>query len=349
MHVYIVMMKSGHVTIKDLARELNISPSTVSRALQDHPDISRQTKKLVNELAVKLNYQPNVIALSLRKSRSNTIGIVIPEIVHFFFATILSGIEDIAVSMGYNVIICQSNESFEREVANTQALYNSRVDGLILDISQETTDLSHLKSLEAKGVPLVIIDRKCEDLNVDTIVVDDFDGAYQAVDHLIRTGCRQIGHLAGPQAVSVGKDRFEGYRKALQDNGIEFREEMVVDCFSSRIEDGKKSTEDLLNQFTPDAIFASNDMAAIGSITVLKEKGYSIPDQISVIGFSDWQLSSLIEPSLTTVAQPGYTLGEEAARMLIDRINTDPGEHEPSTKILKTELILRNSTRRIEG
>ena len=234
-------MKYTQVTIKDIARELGISPSTVSRALKDHPDISPKTKKVVNELAERLNYQPNIVALSLRQSKTNTIGVIIPEIVHFFFSTIISGIEDVAYSAGYNVILAQSNESEAREMSDLKALFNSRVDGLLMSVSRETSTYDHIEAILAKGMPIVFFDRVYNNPKLSKVIVDDFAGAKEATLHLIRQGCRRIAHLEGPPNLEISKQRLEGYRQALEENGIPFSKELVVICPSGTIEEGKKA------------------------------------------------------------------------------------------------------------
>ena len=224
------MMHSGQVTIKDIARELGISPSTVSKALKNHPEISKETRKKVNDLARKLNYKPNAIALSLRSSRTKTIGLVIPEIVHHFFSSVISGIEDVAYDAGYNVMIFQSNESFNREVIATTALLDARVEGILISLSRETRDYLHLQNILGNGVPLVMFDRVCDDIKTDKVTVDDFEGAYNAVSHLIRTVCRRIAHLAGPPGLNITELRKNGYLEALKDHKLEIDRDMLLYC-----------------------------------------------------------------------------------------------------------------------
>jgi LacI family transcriptional regulator len=341
-------MKYIQVTIKDIARELGISPSTVSRALKDHPDISPETKKAVNALAEKLNYQPNIVALSLRQSKTNTIGVIIPEIVHFFFSTVISGIEDVAYSAGYNVILAQSNESLQREKTDTKALFNSRVDGMLMSISRETTDFDHIESVLAKGVPMVFFDRVYDNPQLSKVLVDDFEGAKEATLHLIDQGCKHIAHLEGPPNLTISKQRLEGYLEALKQHKMPVHKELIVPCPFGSIEEGKIATEKLLGMKNPpDAIFASNDPAAMGSMQAIKAKGLRIPKDIAVAGFSNWMFSAMMEPPLTTVDQPGFEMGQEAARLLIRHIEMkekDDVEIVPETKILKTRLIIREST-----
>ncbi|MBK7653613.1 MAG: LacI family DNA-binding transcriptional regulator [Flammeovirgaceae bacterium] len=341
-------MKFNQVTIKDIARELGISPSTVSRALKDHPDISVATKKAVNELAEKLNYQPNIVALNLRQRKTNTIGVIIPEIVHFFFSTVISGIEDVAYTAGYNVILAQSNESYQREMTDLKALFNSRVDGMLLSISRETTNFDHIESIISKGVPIVFYDRMYDSPTSSKVIVDDYTGAKEAVNHLIEQGCKRIAHINGAPNLMISIDRFRGYVDALKENKMDINEKLIVNCSSGTFEDGKQATNKLLAlNPIPDAIFANNDPMAMGSMMALKEKGFKIPQDVAIVGFSNWFFGELLDPSLTTVDQPGFEMGQEAARLLIRQIEMKDKEDfdpQPETKVLKTRLVIRNSS-----
>ena len=343
-------MKFNQVTIKDIARELGISPSTVSRALKDHPDISAETKKAVNELADKLNYQPNIVALSLRQKKTNTIGVIIPEIVNTFFSTVISGIEDVAYEAGYNVILAQSNESYQREVTDMKALFNSRVDGMLLSLSRETTNFDHIESIISKGVPIVLYDRFYSNPNMSKVVVDDYVGAKEAVLHLIEQGCKRIAHLEGAPNLIISKDRLRGYQDALSESNLEIRENYTIVCPNNSFEEGQRAAQKLLAlPHPPDAIFASNDPMAMGAILAIKEKGLSIPDDVAVVGFSNYFFAQITDPSLTSVDQPGFEMGQEAARLLIRQIEVkdkDLDDLAPETKVLKTKLIVRNSSLR---
>jgi LacI family transcriptional regulator len=342
-------MKYNQVTIKDIARELGISPSTVSRALKDHPDISPETKKAVNELAEKLNYTPNIVALSLRQSKTNTIGVIIPELVHFFFSTVISGIEDVAYSAGYNVIITQSNESLQREKTDIKALFNSRVDGMLISVSRETNSFEHIDNILAKGVPMVFFDRVYDTPNSSKIIVDDLSGAKEATAHLIDQGCKRIAHLEGPPNLEISKQRLEGYLQAHKDRNLEVDKSLIIPCALGTIEEGKSATQKLLAQGTrPDAIFATNDPAAMGAMQAIKEAGLRIPEDIAVVGFSNWFFTALLDPPLTSVDQPGFEMGQEAAKLLIRQIEIKTkdrdAEVQPETKVLKTRLIVRESS-----
>jgi LacI family transcriptional regulator len=343
-----LQMKFNQITIKDIARELGISPSTVSRALKDHPDISKDTKKAVNELADKLNYQPNIVALNLRQKKTNTIGVIIPEVVHFFFSTVISGIEDVAYSAGYNVIFAQSNESYQREVAHVKTMFNSRVDGLLLSLSRETTNFDHVESIISKGVPIVFYDRMYNSPTSSKVIVDDYAGAKEAVNHLIEQGCKQIAHIIGAPNLIISSDRLRGYTDALKESNIEMNNDLILQSESGTFEEGKKITQKLLSKKQGvDAIFCNNDPLAMGAMMAIKEKGLRIPQDIAVVGFSNWFFGELMEPSLTSIDQPGFEMGQEAARLLIRQIDMkvkDLGEPIQETKILKTKLIIRQSS-----
>lgn len=335
----------ANITIKDLAKELGISPSTISRALKDHPDISPETKRVVKALAEKLNYRPNLLAQGLRNSKTNTIGVIIPEFIHFFFSTIVSGIEDIAYSKGYNVILCQSAETYEREVTDTRALWNSRVDGMLVSISKETTKYDHFRELLNEGLPMVFFDRVSKELDASQVIVDDYMGAFNAVEHLISKGSKKIVHLAGPKNLEISKNRLNGYKDCLKKYNIKFDENLVVRCPEGTYEESKRFTNILLNNIKGiDGVFGCNDMAALGAILAVKEKGIKIPEQVKIIGFSDWQLSNLIEPRLSTVSQAGFEMGQAAASILIDEIEADNDNPVHIQKVISTKLIERDTT-----
>jgi len=345
-------MKSGEVTLKDIARELNISPSTVSRALKDHPDISAKTKKTVNELAKRLDYHPNTIALSLRKSHTNTLGVIIPQVVHFFFSTIINGIEEVANENGYNILLCQSNESFKKELADCRALINSRVDGMLISCSIETTNFDHLEEISNRGIPLVFYDRIYEGIHTDRILFDDYQGAKAAVKHLVDEGYKRIAHLAGPKDLSLSSNRLRGYRDVLEANNIVFEPGLVkYDLDRLDFDGGYLKTKELLSMDSPpDAIFAHQDLNAIGAMRAVKEKGHRIPEDFGIVGFSNWQMSSYTDPPLTTVSQQGYEMGKEAVTMLINHIQHKQSNsiepYMPQTRTLKTELIIRGTSKR---
>jgi len=331
------------VTIKDIAKRLNISPSTVSRALRDHPDISLETKRRVIELAKKLDYRPNVIARSLQTKKTNLIGIIVPEIKHHFFSAAISGIEEVAYREGYAIIVAKSNEDFKREEININALVENRVAGMLISISETTVDKEPFHMLKRRGVPVVFFDRVIEDIDFPKVVVDDYNGAFKAVEYLIKTGYRKIAHLAGPKFLSISKLRLQGYIDALKKYGIDPDERGIIHG-GLHEEDGAIGFHRLINSF-PDveAIFAVNDPVAIGACMEIKKLGYKIPDNIAIVGFSNNPISSMIEPALTTIEQPAYDVGKTAANVLIDLIRNRGREIKPRTIVLKTKLIVRDS------
>lgn len=335
-------MKSGLVTIKDIARELKISASTVSRALKNHPDISEETKLAVNELAKKLNYQPNALALSLKQRRSSTIGVIIPEIVHYFFSSVISGIEDVAYDAGFNVIICQSNERYDREVANARTLLANRVDGILVSVSKETRDYNHFYNLRDHEVPLVFYDRVVPGFDADQIIIDDLDAAYRATKHLIDGGFKKIFHFAGPQNLLIGQQRKQGYINALIEAGIEVKNEWIIEA--DNFEKARNAAIKILEDKIPiDGIFAVNDLTAIGAMQTLQKRGVKIPHEIAIVGFSDGRLSGITDPTLTSVDQHGYEMGTMATEMLLKRIAAKD-DYPYETKILNANLIIRGSS-----
>ncbi len=329
------------ISISDIARDLGVSPSTVSRALKDHPDIGRVTRLRIQEYARKMNYRPNALALGLKQQKSFTIGVIIPEIVHHFFSSVISGIEDMAYGSGYRVVMCQSNEDYHREVINVGALTDHRVDGFLVSISKNTRDHAHFHNLVEQGIPIVFMDRASPDIAADLVLTNDFEGARLVVSHLLERGCRRIIHLAGPQHLGVGKQRFMGYAEALKEHGIPLREELVLKC----------DTPSLVKQYAnkllalaeeADAIFAVNDFTAVAVMRFLMEHGYDVPDRIAIAGFGDDPIASAVRPGLTTVEQRGYDIGKEAARMLIKRLSGEP-EEEFRTKVFPAFLKVRAS------
>jgi len=335
---------SSPITIKDIAKALNISASTVSRALKDHPDISKETKDAVNNLATKLRYKPNAVALSLKNSRTNTIGVIIPEVVHFFFSSVISGIEDVAYDAGYNVMVCQSNERYTREIINAQALSSNRVEGVLVSLSKETHDFTHLQNLEENGIPLVFFDRAPEEIEVDKVIIDDQKAAYNATTHLIETGCKRIAHLAAPQTLGIGIKRLAGYRQALEEHGLPYREELVVIADSFDL--AGDAARNLMHLATPpDAIFAVNDMTAVGVMKTLQRMSIQVPQKVAIIGFSAGFFSDITTPTLSSVDQHGYEMGVEAAKLLLQRIAHPAGDNH-KTHYIDTHLVLRESTKR---
>ena len=338
-------MRSNQVTIKDIARELGISPSTVSRALKDHPDISPETKREVNDLAKRLRYQPNAVALSLKHSKRFTIGVIIPETVHYFFSTVISGIEDVAYEAGYNVMICQSNERYDREVSNAQMLFSNRVDGVLVSVAKETNTFNHLTMFPDGNVPLVFFDRSVEEIDCDKIIIDDYRAAYIATSHLIEHGHTRLVHLAAPQNLQIGIQRKQGFIDALKAHNLPADEATQV-LQADKFEMGCAIVESLdTSQFMPDGICAVNDLTALGAMQALKNHKLRIPEDIGLVGFSNGQYSYLTDPPLTTIDQNGYEMGKIAATLLLKRIESDEDSYIPETHLVETTLIVRNSTK----
>ena len=338
-------MSTNLITIKDIATELGVSVSTVSRALKDHPDISEETKRKVLEIANRKNYRPNAIALSLRNRKSNIIGIVIPQIVHHFFSSVISGIDEVAYEAGYNVLISQSNESLEREIHNVQTLMLSRADGILASKTKETIDFQHFVDIKNSNVPLVFFDRKIESIEADSVIIDDKKAAFEATEYLIKTGCKKIIHLKGPNSLAISKNRLAGYIAALTKYEIKVDYNRIRETDSFDL--GYQTINDLIeNKVDFDGIFAVNDLTALGAISALKHHHIKIPEQVSVIGFTNGIISKMSDPPLTTIEQNGFIMGCKAAELLIERINNE-NIYPYKTELIPTELIVRGTTRKL--
>ncbi len=337
------MIAKAPITIKDIAKALSISPSTVSRALKNHPDISQDTKDLVNAYAKENHYRPNTLALSLRTSKNNTIGVIVPEIVHYFFSSILSGIEQIANAEGFNVILCQSDENYEKEVSNTKALIATRVSGVLASLAKHTTNYDHYREIMESDIPLVFFDRICIDLSTDRVVVDDYAGAFAAVEYLIQTGCKRIVFYSSPLHLEISKNRKNGYLDALRKYGLPVDESLIKVCDTR--EEAMIITPDILDSPNrPDGFFSTNDHCAAGILQACKLAKLRVPEDVSIMGFSDGELARACDPMLSTVEQHGYEMGRHAAKLLIDKINgVTHGQY--TNKIVKTNLIIRGTTR----
>ncbi|MCK0159063.1 LacI family DNA-binding transcriptional regulator [Allomuricauda sp. F6463D] len=339
-------MRKGRVTLKDIAVELNLSPSTVSRALHDHPAIGEGTKKAVKELAADLDYQPNPMALGLLQKRSNTIGVIVPEITSHFFSAIITGIQDVVGPTRYNIMICISNESFDEEVTLVKKLSGMRVDGILVSPASGTKTFEHFQNLQKNDIPVVVFDRDCPGLESDKVLVDDYSGAFQAVEYLIGSGCKKIAHLGGPLNLSTTKHRMQGYLDALEQNNMPIRNEYIHHVKGFSHEDGLKPTKRLLAlDDTPDAIFAINDNIATSAIHVAKKKGMRIPQDISIVGFDDDPHSLYFSPSLSTVWQPVYSMGMLSARILLQRLKDKTPVECFRKEVFKPELVVRASSK----
>lgn len=330
-------------TIHDIAKKLNVTASTVSRALNDHPRISDATKKLVQKTAKQLNYQPNNIAAALRNGKSYIIGVIVPTADRSFFASVVRGIEEIANNINYKVIICQSYDILEKEILTVDALLSARVDGIIASIGKNTDVFDHYKQVLAKGIPLVLFDRTTEQLEVSQVVIDDYYGSYKVVEHLIQQGCKRIAHFTSPKKVSIYKERLRGYTEALENNGIPFDEKLVIPS-DLQLEDGRESMKKLLKmKVRPDAVFSSSDYGAMGAMQVLKESKISIPGEVALAGFSNEPFTSFTDPPLTTVDQFSISMGNITAELFFEQIKANK-KFIPQKVVLKPELIIREST-----
>lgn len=336
-------MKKNQITIKDIARDLGVSISTVSRALKNHPEISRETKNLINAYAKEHNYKPNALASGLRMSRNNTIGVIIPEIIHYFFSTILAGIEEVAHENDFNIIVCQSGESYEKERQSVESLIAARVSGVLASLSKNTSRYEHYQDILYNEIPLVFFDRICIELNTDRVVVDDYIGAFSAVEYMIQTGCKRIAFYSSPLHLEISKNRKNCYLDALQKYNLPVDKSLMRVCDTR--EEAMSITPMLLDNPTrPDAFFAINDQSAAGILYAVKQAKLRVPEDISICGFSDGELARSCDPRLTTVEQHGYEMGRKAAKLLIDKINgVTRGQYK--NEIIRSNLIVRETTR----
>ncbi len=340
-------MKSK-ITLKKIAKEFDVSISTVSKALKGSHEISKEVREKIKAFAAYYNYKPNSLALNLRNQKTKTIGLIIPEIVHHFFTKVISGIEHIANERGYNVMICLSNESYEKEILNMDMLANGIVDGIIVSVAKETEEkgtYNHFKELINNGIPLVLFDRVIDDIKCNKVITDDIGGGYLACNHLINIGCKRIAILTTPDHISVGVKRKKGYLKALHENNYPIDEDLILKI------DEKNNIEDQINNLfeltnPPDGIFGVNEIYAATAIKIAHKKGLKIPDDIAIMGFTNGLISDFTTPPLTTVAQHGSTMGEKALELLLDEIEYQDTDYIPKTEVIKTDLIMRNSTKK---
>ncbi|MFV7234376.1 LacI family DNA-binding transcriptional regulator [Flavobacterium sp. ZB4R12] len=336
-------------TLKQIAKELNVSVSTVSKALNDSPEISELTKIKIKEYAKLKNYKPNVIGLNLKNRKTKTIGVIIPNILNSFFAKVFSGIEKIADKKGYNVIMCISNESLEKEAHTLEMLSNGTIDGFILSVSEEAQKLheyNHFKEIINDGTPIVMFDRIAEGVECDKVVVDDFDSALNSTQRLIDLGCKNIALFSSVDNLSVGKLRAEGYLKALEKNNIAVNPNLIIRTDSE--DDLKDKIEKIFDNNTIDGIFALEENDSVAALRIAIKKGFKVPEEISIIGFADGILASRrLSPSLTTVSQHGIEIGEVAAKLLINRLESKEENLPYETVVIKTKLKERESTRKL--
>ena len=341
------MKHQGETTIHDIARKLNISASTVSRALNDNPLISKKTIALIKKTAAEMGYRPNILAANFRTKKTKTIGVIVPLINRHFFSSVISGIEDIAYQSGFTVTISQSNDSLEKERYIAQSLFANRVDGLILSIGMETNSFDHLKLFSDKNIPLVFFDRVVDEIDTNKIVVDDFGGAYKATKHLIEQGCIKVAHIGGPLNLNIYKNRLEGYRAAMKESGCIVDDEFLLHNSLTR-EDGERAIKQILKlPQLPDAIFCANDTTALSVITYLKSVKIKVPEEIAIVGFSNEPFSEVVTPSISTIKQPGFEIGKKAAELLLNQLNEKNLSSNFKTIVMPTELVVRESSEKI--
>ncbi|MBX3239287.1 MAG: LacI family DNA-binding transcriptional regulator [Chitinophagaceae bacterium] len=334
------------VTIKDIAKKFKCSPSTVSRALNNHPSINEDTRRNLQEYAQKVGYQRNQVSLSLLNKKSANVGVIVPTINNYYESAIIEGIDAVLQNMGYTLNICVTNEQYLLEAEYVEKLLSNRVEGIFLSVSQETYDSGHYEHLEQvvkRGLPLIYIDREYEGFATGSVTIDDYDGAFAAVEHLIQTGRKRIAHLRGPNGMALAEQRFRGYIECLKKHNLDIDESLIITT-NFKVESAIEPTQSLLDlPEAPDAIFGVNDQVAIGAMKVIRSRGLKVPENIAIAGFDDSPISAYIYPSLTSVARPGRRIGMEAAR-IFEASQKDTGETTVTTLVLPSELIIRESS-----
>ncbi|MEO6327715.1 MAG: LacI family DNA-binding transcriptional regulator [Ginsengibacter sp.] len=339
--------KLAHTTISDIAKALRTTPATVSRAINNHPSISFETKEAVRLIATKLNYKKNRLASSLRSGKSFVIGVIIPKIEINFFGSIVHGIESIANAHGYNILIYQSNESTEFEMKGLETFMTSQVDGIMASVAKETVDYSHYINVKNRGIPLVLFDRANSDCGIPSVVIDDFKGAFMATEHLIQQGYKRIAHVTGQQHVKIFNERLHGYKAALQKNMLPVIDELIFSGNVS-VDSGREAVSYFMNlKEKPDAIFAVEDFTALGIIEECKEKGIKIPAEMGVFGFACEMFGEHITPSLSTIDQQTVLMGEKAIKLLFEIMHhRHNGSNDHSRMVIDPIPIFRNSSQR---
>lgn len=337
-------MGKRHISLKDLAKEMEVSISTVSRALKNHPDISPELTEKIQQLAKEWNYTPNPLAMGLLRQQTKMIGVIVPDIVTHFYSSIISGIEEIAKKHGYFIVIASSNESMNKEIESVENLLKSRVEGLIVCLSQETSEFNHFKKIVSNKIPLVFFDRICSELNVPSVIADGIDAAEKITQHFYENGCKNIAYISGPKHLNICQNRKRGYLQGLKKCGLTFKPELLAECNLST-EDATKATRKLLkNRVLPDAIFGLNDTIAFAAMKEIKKQGLKIPDDIALVGFTDEFHSTVVEPPLTSVTHPTIEMGREAAKLFFQLI--EKSQDFEKQIVLQTELVIRESSKR---
>ena len=329
-------------TIYHIAEKLNLTAATVSRALNNNPKISENTRKIVQETAIEMNYEQNTLARALKSGKSFNVGVIVPRMDSNFFASVIRGIEEELYPKGYHVIVCQTHDQENLETGNINSLLNAQVDGILMSISNSKTKSKIFNNLSQKRVPLIFFDRKKDIPGVSSVTIDDFNGAYEATKHLIEQGCKRIAHLSNDRSLEIFKNRYLGYKQAILDHGLEFDENLVIETIS-KVDEGRKVTKQLLAMETPpDAIFSSSDFTALGAIQEIKEQGLKIPEDISVIGFSNEPFTRFMELSITSVDQSPIEMGREAAKVFLEEV--DGTSKKQQQIVLQPQLIVRKSS-----
>jgi len=337
-------MRKTHITIHDIARELDVSASTVSRALQNHPRISVSTREAVQKVAAKYNYQPNVVASSLRKGSSRTVGVIVPRINRNFFSNVIGGMEEELAASGYQLMICQSHEKLESEISAIQTLVNARVDAVMLSISMETSGSEHIRKISDMGIPLFFFDRAAEDVQTGSVVVNDRFGAYLSVLHLLEQGYRRIMHVAGPDHIGIYRERKQGYLKAMHEAGIDVPADWIMEHALDQ-EGGDLAFQKGMNMTRKaEAYFCAGDFAALGVLQAARKKGLVIPGELGISGFANEPFTAFLEPSLTTVDQRGAKMGQRVAEMFLGCEENKSASDICEQIVLEPELIIRNSS-----
>ncbi|MBO0951426.1 LacI family DNA-binding transcriptional regulator [Fibrella forsythiae] len=340
-------MRSTPVTIKDIARALNISISTVSRALRGMPEIHADTRAAVMRLAEELDYQPNQLAKNLLKSRTRTIGVIVPNLSYYYFSAMLNSIEEAAMQAGYSVLVCQSNESYLREATHVQNLLRSQVEGFIISLSRDTDNCEHVDRLVRKGIPVVLFDRYADSIAADKVIVNNQEAAYNATMHLIENGCKRIAVLAGPPQLLISNERLAGYRAALTNAGLVEDKSYILHCDFTPERTRQQALALMKLPEPPDGLLTISDRIALVALFALKEKGLRIPDDLAVVSFNNEPLCDFLTPSLSSISQPIQEMGMETVRLLLKQIEAaDTEAYVPETKVMSTELVIRESSRK---
>ena len=337
-----------YVTIKDVARALFVSAATVSRAFNDKYDVKKETRELILRKAKEMGYKPNPIARKLLQKHSFNIGVIVPEFINSFFPEVIIGIQQVFLEKGYQVIIMQSNECAQTELENMLSMEENMVDGIVLSLTKETTNITHLEHLIEEKFPVVLFNRINESLPISKVVFNDYKWALFATEHLIEQGCKKIFHFSGPRHLTLSKNRIRGFERALEKHKLSFDESQVIET-GFFIEDGERIMEQLIKTNNiPDGIFATNDPTAIGALKVIKKYGYKIPEDIAIVGFSNTKMAELVEPALTSVEQPTIQMGKIAAGLLLDQLTSDV-DYKPQTIVMEGNLIIRDSSIKIKN